>query len=69
MLFCQWGEKRKLVFLFSQKVGWHRARTKPRDAAGAQSIKCPGLDFGSGHDPWVVRLSPESDSTLRTEPA
>ena len=30
----------------------------------AQSLKCPALDFGSGHDLTVVSLSPMSGSVL-----
>ena len=35
----------------------------------AQSIKCPTLDVGSGHDLTVVRSSPLLGSTLAMEPA
>ena len=35
----------------------------------AQWVKHPTLDFGSGHDLGVVRLSPASGSVLGVEPA
>ena len=35
----------------------------------AQWVKRPTLDFGSGHDPTVVRLSPAWGSELGVEPA
>ena len=35
----------------------------------AQSVKCLSLDFGSGHDLRVMRLSPALGSVLRVEPA
>ena len=35
----------------------------------AQSVKYPTLDFGSGHDLRVVRLSPKLGSVLGVEPA
>ena len=35
----------------------------------AQSVKHPALDFGSGHDLSMVRLSPVSVSRLGMEPA
>ena len=35
----------------------------------AQSVKCPTLDFDSGHDLSVMRLSPTSGSALSVEPA
>ena len=35
----------------------------------AQSVKCPTLDFGSGHDLMVLRLSPALGSALSVEPA
>ena len=35
----------------------------------AQSVECPSLDVGSGHDPRVVGSSPMSGSALSTEPA
>ena len=35
----------------------------------AQSVECWTLDFGSGHDLRVVRLSLVSDSILGVEPA
>ena len=35
----------------------------------AQSVERPTLDFGSGHDSRVVKLSPASGSVLRMEPA
>ena len=38
-----------------------------RDAWVAQSVKCPTLDFGSGHDLVVVRSSPIWGSTLSKE--
>ena len=31
----------------------------------AQSVECPALDFGSGHDPRVMGSSPESGSALK----
>ena len=34
----------------------------------AQSVECPTLDFGSGHDPRVVGSSPTSGSVLSVEP-
>ena len=36
---------------------------------GAQSVKLPTLDFGSGHNLRVMRLSPALGSTLDVEPA
>jgi len=35
----------------------------------AQSVKCPTLDFGSGHDLGVTGLSPMSGSLLSWESA
>ena len=35
----------------------------------AQSVKTPILDFGSGHDLMVVRVSPMLGSTVSVEPA
>ena len=35
----------------------------------AQSVERLTLYFGSGHDPRVMGLSPESDSVLSMEPA
>ena len=35
----------------------------------AQSVDCPTLDFGSGHDPRVVGSSPKLGSGLSVEPA
>ena len=35
----------------------------------AQSVKCPTLDFVSGHDLRVLRLSPTVGSALDVEPA
>ena len=35
----------------------------------AQLIECLTLDFGSGHDPRVIRSSPASGSVLSVEPA
>ena len=35
----------------------------------AQSVKCPTLDFSSGHDLRVVGLSPASGSKLSGESA
>ena len=35
----------------------------------AQSVKCPTLNFSSGHDLRVVRWSPTSGSMLSTESA
>ena len=35
----------------------------------AQSVKHPTLDFSSGHDLTVVRLSPAWGSALREKPA
>ena len=35
----------------------------------AQSVKRPTLDFGSGHDLIIVRLSPAVGSVLSVEPA
>ena len=35
----------------------------------AQSVECPILDFGSGHDPLVRGSSPVSGSVLSMEPA
>ena len=34
---------------------------------GAQSVEHPTLDFGSGHDPRVVGLSPASGSALSVD--
>ena len=33
----------------------------------AQSVKCPTLDFGSGHDSCFVGSSPPSGSTLTVQ--
>ena len=38
-------------------------------ASVALSLRRPTLDFGSGHDVWVVRLSPALGSELSAEPA
>ena len=35
----------------------------------AQSVKCPTLDFGSGHYLRILRSSPTLDSVLGVEPA
>ena len=35
----------------------------------AQLVECSTLDFGSDHDPRVVRSSPALDSELSVEPA
>ena len=35
----------------------------------AQSVECPTLDSGSGHDPRVVGSSPRLGSPLSVEPA
>jgi len=35
----------------------------------AQSVKCPTLGFGSGHDLRMVRSSPTSGSVLSAESA
>ena len=35
----------------------------------AQAVKALTLDFGSGHDLRVMRVSPESGSVLRVDPA
>ena len=40
-----------------------------RGAWVAQSVECPTLAFGSGHDLTVVSSSPESGSVLSVEPA
>ena len=40
-----------------------------RDAWVAQSVKCPTLDVGSGHDLMVVGLSPMWGSALSWESA
>ena len=34
-----------------------------------QSVECLIIDFGSGHDPKVMRLNPVLGSTLSVEPA
>ena len=39
-----------------------------RGARVAQSVKCPTLDFGSGHDFRVMRLSLMLGSALSMEP-
>ena len=39
------------------------------DACVAQLVKCPTLDFGSGHDLRVVRSNHISDFSLGMEPA
>ena len=39
-----------------------------RGAWVAQSVESPTLEFGSGHDPRVVGLSPTSGSALSIEP-
>ena len=38
------------------------------DAWVAQSVDCPTLDFGSGHDPRVMGSSPTWGSVLSMEP-
>lgn len=43
--------------------------TKNRGAWVAQMVKYSTLDFGSGHELRVVRLSPESGYALSMEPA
>ena len=40
-----------------------------RDTWAAQSVECLTLDFGSGHGPRVVGLSPMSGSMLSMQPA
>ena len=40
-----------------------------KDAWVAQSVKYPTLDFGSGHDLSVMRLSPARGSAFSEEPA
>ena len=35
----------------------------------AQLVKCPTLDFSSGHDLWIMGLTPMSGSTLSEESA
>ena len=41
----------------------------PQGAWVTQSVEHQILDFGSGHDPRVVELSPVSGSKLSVEPA
>jgi len=50
--------------MIKNKKYWH-----PQGAWVAQSVKCPTLDFGSGHDLRVGRLSPILGSVLGVEPA
>ena len=40
-----------------------------RGAWVAHSAECPSLDFGSGHDPRVMGLSPMLGSVLSMKPA
>ena len=40
----------------------------PWGAWVAQSVECPTLNFGSGHDPRVVGSSPPEGSMLTMEP-
>jgi len=44
-------------------------RTDPGSTWEAQSVKRPTLDFSSGHDPRIVRSSPELGSVLSGESA
>ena len=46
-----------------------RSKVRIRGAWVAQSVKGPALDFGTGHDPKFMGLSPASGSTLSMEPA
>ena len=41
------GSSKRLI-----KIFWNR------DTWVAQSVKCPALDFGSGHDPTVGEIEP-----------
>ena len=56
-----------VILLFCEKyAGLLRIRFSKRLVA--QLVEHP-LDFGSGHDPRVMGLSPTSGSTLSMEPA
>jgi len=60
---------------YSPTIDTHTLSLKKKKKEGrgctwvAQLVKCPTLDFGSGHDLRVVRSSPMSGSTLGMEPA
>jgi len=59
-----------LNFLFPTprtKIFKELKRAEPRGAWVAQLVKCPTLDFSSGHDLRVVGSSPTSDSALGVE--
>ena len=53
----------------AQALCSHSKSTSPQGSWGAQCVKHPSLDFGSGHDPRVVRLSPMLGSVLGVESA
>ena len=46
-----------------------RFKTHSQGSGVAQLVKHPTLDFSSGHDRRVMRLSPTLDSTLDMESA
>ena len=54
-----------------QQIGNHSIGFKKKSTGYLviQSVECPTLDFGSGHDPRVVGLSLELGSMLSVEPA
>ena len=58
------------VFYFYQKIKHFKyIQEYMRGTWVAQSLACTILDFGSGHDLTVVRLSPSWGSRLGMEPA
>ena len=60
----------KLMTDFSEYFLWINVALKMERCTWAdQSVKHPTLDFGSGHDFRVVRLSPMLGSVLGMEPA
>lgn len=53
------GEERNEGYSRSKRIG----------CLGAQSVKCPTVDFGSGPDLRVISWSPVWDSILSAESA
>lgn len=55
-----------VIFQTTLEPSFHWIQKPMRgDALVAQSVQCPNLDLGSGHDPRVVRSSPMQDSVLK----
>ena len=53
----------RITTLLSQ-IYENRYKKNKHGYAAAQLVKCPTLDFGSGHDCSIVRVSPTSGSAL-----